>query len=161
MLVPGVAEGRLQAPIAALLDALRGLDDGRIAPLLRPNRASGRPRLGAIAEGVRGSAAFTVRRLIETGLRPQEARELVAKELASAGIEATRGRFPKLTERTIRGWVQAIDADVGRTGEGAQTYDGFCESIPRLEERFTVADARKGYLLMMVDAAKTLRAADT
>jgi hypothetical protein len=118
-----VISSSLHAPLVALFDALMNLDDGVVAPILRPVPHGGRSRASAVSGSIKGVAAFTVDRLCATGLPAASARKLVAQTLRAAGLVAERGRYPAITERTIRGWRENVAADVGRKGEAAQTFD--------------------------------------
>jgi hypothetical protein len=118
-----VISSSLHAPLTVLFDALMSLDDGKIAPLLKPARTTGRAPASAIRQSLIGAAAFTVTRLTETGMHAPAAHKAVAKTLKSAGIKPARGRNATITARTIRGWCEEVSADFGRRGEAAQTYD--------------------------------------
>jgi hypothetical protein len=120
---PVLDEG-LHASLATLLDGLLGLDDGAVAPLLKPIPHIGRPRASALRESFIGGAAFAVDRLCGAGLPAPEAREFVASVLRAEGITAARGRFPEVTEDTVRGWCDNVAVDVELKGEAAQTFSG-------------------------------------
>jgi hypothetical protein len=117
-----VISSRLHAPLAVLFDALMSLDDGKVLPLLKPTNKNGRTRASALRGSLIGAAAFTVRRLTETGMLAPTAHEAVAHKLKGIGVTPARGRG-RLTARTVRGWCQEVRTDIGRHGESAQTYD--------------------------------------
>ena len=78
----------LHAPLGVLLDALMSLDDGRVLPLLKPANKTGRPRASAFRKSLIGSAAFTVKRLTESGMQAPAARNAVAHS-KSCGRQAS------------------------------------------------------------------------
>jgi hypothetical protein len=119
----------LYAPLSALFNALMSLDDGEVQPILRKAKRKGRGRASAGRESFKGIIAATVHGLSEDGVLLAEAFELVASHLNKEGILAERGRFPKITARTVRGWYEGVAADVGRHVEAAQTFDLLLKEI--------------------------------
>ena len=113
----------LHTPLIVLFNALMSLDDGRVLPVLKPAKKTGRPRASAFRKSSIGAAAFTVKRLTETGMQAPAARSAVARTLRAVGVKPARGRAGAITERTVLGWCEEVSADVGRRGEAAQTYD--------------------------------------
>jgi hypothetical protein len=158
--VPDVAEKSLQAPLAALLSALMNLDNGARPAMLKPKSSPGRARASALADGAIGSAVFTVNRLRRTGLSAPEAHREVAAIVRETGVTASRGRDRAVTERTVRGWCEAADADIGRHGEVAQTRDGLEACIPALEEHTSPEVARRLYKIGLLDTLRRVRAQD-
>jgi hypothetical protein len=155
---PVIAEG-LNAPLGSLLSALLSLDDGTVTPLLKPVRASGRSRGSAIRDSLKGAAAFTVMRLRAAGKTAPDACQDVASVFNDAGVKAARGRFPKITNRTVRGWCEEISADIVRNGDAAQTFDGLMvEDNPAAGA--DPADLRRYYLAKLEHLIAALRGAD-
>jgi hypothetical protein len=111
----------LHAPLGVLLDALMSLDDGRVLPVLKPAKKTGRSRASALRMSLIGGAAFTVKRLTETGMQAPAARKAVADTLRAVGVKPARGGV--ITAQTVRGWCAEVSADVGRRSEAAKTYD--------------------------------------
>jgi hypothetical protein len=146
--IPSIGDQRLTAPLLALFDGLLNLDDGHTQPILKAARKSGRARAGALRESHKGAVAFTVTRLQGAGMSREEALEAVAKTLNRVGVVASRGRYPSLTARTIRGWCELIAQDVGYRGEAAQTCRQLDEQIP---EGLAGQQAYDAYLTMLAD----------
>src|SRR5262249_16301777 len=118
---PVLDEG-LNAPLAALFNALLSLDDGTLLPILKPVPVRGRSRASGIRDNLKGAAAFTVARLRGTGQSASDARAEVARVFRDAGVTSARGRYPAITRRTVRGWCEEVAVDIGRGGEAAQTF---------------------------------------
>src|SRR5262249_39104341 len=117
---PVLDEG-LNAPLAALFNALLSLDDGSVLPILKSVPVRGRSRGSAFRDSLKGAAAFTVTRLRATGLSVPDARGDVARVFRDARVTTGRGRYPAITSRTVRGWCEEVTTDIGRCGEAAQT----------------------------------------
>ena len=118
-----VISSRLHVPLGVLFDALMNLDDGKVLPLLKPAKKTGRARASAMRGSLVGGAAFTVKRLADTGMHIRDAEKTVARVLNNLGVKSARGRTRTITGRTIRGWCEEVSADLGRDGEAAQTFD--------------------------------------
>jgi hypothetical protein len=82
---PLIVRDGVHAPLARLYSDLMSLDDGMVSAMIAPIKKRGRARASAAYDALKGIAAFTVRRLTATGIRPLEARKLVASELAKRG----------------------------------------------------------------------------
>jgi hypothetical protein len=147
---PTSAAKALVAPLAALFDALMNLDDLRTQPMLHAAHKSGRARAGAIRESHKGAAAFTVSRLRVAGMSRDEALGAVAKALRRVGFVPSRGRNPRFTARTIRGWCEKVAEDVGCRGEAAQTCRLLDERV-RMPEGLTGQQAHDYYLTKLTD----------
>jgi hypothetical protein len=128
---PHFASGGLCIPLGALEDALMSLDDGLVVPLLKPAKPPrrGRVRASAFRACDKGTAAFTVTKLVATGVPKDVALEKVAQVFRKAGVTTNHGPMPtmaterEITARTIRGWCEKVNADVRRRGQAAQTFD--------------------------------------
>ena len=118
-----VISSSLHRPFGVLHDALMSLDDGKVLPLLKPMKKSGRARASAMRESLIGATVFTVNRLMDTGMHAPVARKTVASTLKALNIKPARGRIAAITARTVREWCERVAADVKRHGEAAQTYD--------------------------------------
>jgi hypothetical protein len=117
-----VISSRLHAPLGVLYDALMNLDDGKVLPLLKPAKRTGRTRASALRASLIGAAVFTVKRLTETRMEARNAHKAVANTLKGLGVKPARGSAGTITARTIRGWCEEVSADVGQHGEAAQAY---------------------------------------
>jgi hypothetical protein len=109
-------------PIVALLNALTSLDEGTVLPMLDPKEAGpGRRPASAARNCAKGMAVATVARLQEAGMETGAYRR-VAKICREAGFTPGRGRNPHVTERTLIGWKEEIEADTGRRSDAAMTF---------------------------------------
>lgn len=118
---------RHQQSINSLISALMSLDDGGVLPLLKPAHRSGRSRNSIAKESHIGLAAAIVKRLCESGLAFDKAYAKVALVCRKAGMKAGRkgapGQTGEVTARTVRGWCEGIEADVGRHSRAAKIFD--------------------------------------
>ena len=117
----GVAE-HLNVPILKLLDALAALEENNVLPILKPVKRRGRAVASHAYRSLKGHVAGTVMRLIKLELDPEQARELVAKELIKLGVRPERGKGD-ITANTVRHWCDEVASDVGRRGAAAIMYD--------------------------------------
>lgn len=111
-----------QVPLGHLLAALQSLDDGTVAPLLRPEKHSGRTPEGLAHDTLMAVTVYFVGLIAEAAqARPDDgqapierARMLIARELAKADVRPARGnRAAGITARTVRGWCETLAEDVG------------------------------------------------
>ena len=101
-------------PMLHLQDALRMLDEGTVASMLRPVSRRG-PRRSSDAYGaLRGKSAGTVAWLVETGIPVAYGR--VADVLVELGVPPERGKA--ITPTTVRHWYEKV-----RSGPAAIVYD--------------------------------------
>jgi hypothetical protein len=114
--------GSLQLPIIHLMDALVGLDNNLVLPIVKPIRRRGRSRSSHAYAALKGHAAGTVRHLKEAGFSVKEAHRAVAKRLNKLGVRPERGSGP-ITEHTVRNWCDDVSSDVGRHGTAARMHD--------------------------------------
>jgi len=132
----------LEAPILELLNALASLEDNAVLPILRRIPRSGRSRSSQAHLALKGLAAATVQRLMDTGLDQSEARERVAKLLQRLDVKADRGSG-NVTAGTVRNWCNECSSDVGRRGAAAIMYDRTLAEPERQRFRaLSRADAR-------------------
>jgi hypothetical protein len=105
-----------QQSINSLISALMSLDDGEVLPLLKPARHPGRPRNSVAKEHAKAKVVWVVKRLCETGMDTNEAYKRVALVCRRAGMNpgrrGARNQKDETTARTVRGWHEAISADV-------------------------------------------------
>jgi hypothetical protein len=112
----------LHVPILRLQDALVGLDNNSVAPLLKPVPQSGRTVSSSARSALKGAAAAAVKRLQMAGMDRSEAYERVARELKKSGIKPERGS-KGVSANTVRHWCEAVAEDVSRTTAAAFLYD--------------------------------------
>jgi len=114
------AEG-LHVPIIKLQQALLALNDNNVLPMLKPVKRAGRVKSSDEREALKGWAAGTVQRLLQSGLKPAEAHRLVAKELRRLSVRSER-RTGDISDTTIRHWCDDVAADVGQHGIASTLY---------------------------------------
>jgi hypothetical protein len=132
----------LQVPVLHLQQALALLQENVVLPILKPTRKSGSAVSSYVRTAVKGCAAGTVQRLLETGMSPGEAHQAVSKVLTDVGIRPERSGG-KTTRTTVRHWCDEVASDVGRQGMAAVKYDTM----------FTRSEREK-FLLLPNDSAK-------
>jgi hypothetical protein len=108
---PVLAEG-LHASLLNLLDAVRALDDGNVAPLLRPSPPRGRAPDSRYREALLTAVILAVGMLRAGGMQLNAAYQLVADHLDRLGVKPSRGSG-HITARTVRGWCAKAAEDVG------------------------------------------------
>jgi len=115
-------EETLHVPIVRLQDALVGLEQNRIEPILKPVRRRGRARSGHAYDSIRGNAVATVQRLQQAGLALNDALQAVARQLSHLGVRPERGSGT-VTATTVRNWCDEVSSDVSRQTTAALMYD--------------------------------------
>jgi hypothetical protein len=153
-----VISSRLHAPLGALFDALMTLDDGKVLPLLKPEKKSGRARASALRGSLIGAVAFTVKRLTETGMHVPAAHQAVANALKRQGVKPARGRAAAMSTRTIRTWCEQVARDFGRHGEAPQTYDRLINDPSGNVSDQPPKQAQSVLLDRLADVARAIRA---
>jgi hypothetical protein len=103
----------LALPFRRVSDAMR-----HGAPVVKQRRRRGSQQLLDEQAILRGYAAATVDRLIAAGMPLEEALREVAKKLR--GVRSRRG---PVTRQTIRGWREAVQADVGHHSVAGWVYN--------------------------------------
>jgi hypothetical protein len=127
MLFKGPLGEGLHVPILNLHASLQALDHNLVEPILRPIPCSGRAPSSDARAALRGCAAGTVQRLLQTGLKSQDANLAVANKLCQLGIRPERGSG-EITDRTVRTWCEEVASDVGRHGTAAEVYESMFTS---------------------------------
>jgi hypothetical protein len=112
----------LHVPLANLMNAMMSLDDGAVAPMLKPIRHRGQARASAFRESMIGAAAFAAKSLIDAGHSKSEAYSFVARTLDAVSMKASRGRFPSITASTVHKWHDNVAADIDYKGEAAKSF---------------------------------------
>jgi uncharacterized protein YoaH (UPF0181 family) len=103
----------LALPFRRISDALR-----HGAPVVKQRRRpSGGQKLLDEHAILHGYAVATVDRLIATGMSPEAALKEVAAKLR--GVQSRRGQ---ITRRTVRGWREAVQADIGHHSVAAWVH---------------------------------------
>jgi hypothetical protein len=131
----------LHLPALKLMDALAALDQNNVLPILKPVKRRGRAPSSHASASLQGNTAGTVTRLRASGLNPEEAYKLVAKELIKLGARSGRG-MGKITADTVRHWCDGVASDVSRLGTAAMMYDSM----------FTIEENRKFQALSPAEA---------
>ena len=127
VLFEGPRSQSLQVPILCLQDALACLEKGLVLPMVKPAPRCGRAPSSDARAALRGCAAGTVQRLLQTGLKSQDANLAVANKLSQLGIRPERGSG-EITDRTVRTWCEEVASDVGRHGTAAEVYESMFTS---------------------------------
>jgi hypothetical protein len=127
MLFKGPLGEGLHVPILNLHASLQALDHGLVEPIFRPIPCSGRAPSSDARAALRGCAASTVQRLLQTGLKSRDANLTVANKLSQLGIRPERGSG-EITDRTVRTWCEEVASDVGRHGTAAKVYESMFTS---------------------------------
>jgi hypothetical protein len=122
VLFEGPRAESLQVPILCLQDALASLEKGLVPPIVKRAPRCGRAPSSEVRAHLRGHAAGTAQRLMETGLNRQDAFRAVAKRLSELEVRTERGAG-KVTADTVRHWYDEVRADVGRHGTEARMFD--------------------------------------
>jgi hypothetical protein len=130
----------LQVPILRLQDALAGLENNLVSPIVKPIGRRGRAPSSNAHAALRGFAAGTVKRLVDIGLTHPSARREVAKRLCQLGVRPERGAG-SVTADTVESWCDDVSSDVGRHGTAAQMYDSM---FARLEEQQRLSTMPRG-----------------
>jgi hypothetical protein len=142
----------LHVPVLVLHEALLGLDDNIVRPLLKPVKKDGRSRSGMAREALKGHAAGTVQRLFQAGMSTSDAHRLVAKELTKLGVKPERGSGV-LTATTVRHWCDEVAGDVSRVEGAAHIYDRvFTEDEVKRFKALPSDQARKALALASLAA---------
>jgi hypothetical protein len=116
-------EEALHVPITRLQDALVGLEQNRIEPILKPVRRCGRAPSSQSYDGLKGHAAATVQLLLlQAGLARDDAHRAVATQLKQIGVRPGRGAGTA-TATTVRNWCDEAANDFERLGMVAMMYD--------------------------------------
>jgi hypothetical protein len=112
----------LHVPALVLHEALFGLEDNIVKPMLRPVKKRGRSRSSMAREALKGHVAATVQRLLQAGISTPNAQRLVAKELLALKLKLERGSGD-VTATTVRHWCDEVAEDVSRSRVAAAVYD--------------------------------------
>jgi len=147
----------LQVPILQLQDALVGLNQNLVSPIVEPNPRHGRAPSSQTHATLKGLAAGTVKRLVEMGLSSRDAQHAVANRLDKLGIRPERGSG-KVTSATVRNWCHEVSTDVGRHGTSAQMHDSMFER-PEEQQRFSempIEEAKRNALNTLAGWVKSV-----
>jgi hypothetical protein len=104
---------RLHVPLMNLSNALLGLNNNNVQPILQRSapRRGGRAQDSPDRQALIGIAVGAVERLLWTGMDHGEADKAVAAELAKLGVKPNRGGNP-ITARTVREWRNRVGTDL-------------------------------------------------
>src|SRR3984893_392654 len=130
-------ETQHQRSLNELVSALKSLDDGGVVPLLRPVKIGHRAINSLALEGAKATAVFIAMRLIDMGLVPDVAYGKVATVCRKAGIRPGRSgaahQRPEVTARTVCGWREAIDADIGKSSRAGRQFSKLSAALPHFK----------------------------
>jgi hypothetical protein len=133
----------LHVPALVLQEALFGLEDNIVKPMLKPIKKRGRSRSSMAREALKGHVAGTVQRLLQAGTSTPNAQRLVAKELVALKLKSERGSGD-VTATTVRHWCDEVAEDLSRSGGAAVVYDRmFAEDEVRRFEALPSDQARR------------------
>jgi len=130
----------LHLPLLKLQNALVGLENNQVEPIIRPVPRKGRSSSSDARAALKGHAAGTVERLRKAGIPRAEALNRVAKTLAKLGVTPERGSG-HVTATTIRHWCGTVAEDVARSGTAATVFDSMFTT--QEEARFAKLPSRQ------------------
>ena len=131
----------LDVPILHLTDALLGLNDNLVSPILQPipKPKGGRSKSSDVHNALKGLVAATVIFLCENGFRAPDAHKLVVQWLNKLGVRSERGSGD-ITPGTVRYWC----AEVSKLGEtSTATAAIMCKQMLAESERKRLDAAAK------------------
>ena len=100
-------EEGLDVPILHLNDALVGLNDNLVLPILQPIPKKGRSESSEVHNALKGLVAATVIYLCENGFRKPDAHKTVAQWLNKLEVRSERGSGD-ITAKTVRYWCAEV-----------------------------------------------------
>ena len=106
-------EERLDVPILHLNDALGGLDNNLVSPILQPIPRQGRSKSSDVHNALKGLVAATVTYLCENRFPTADAHKLVAQWLNKLDVSSERGSGD-ITSNTVRNWCAEVSS-LGKT----------------------------------------------
>jgi hypothetical protein len=118
----------LHMPILDLQQALAALENNNVSPMFKPVKRPGRPRSSDAREALKGCVAGIVQLLLQAGMMPADAQQLVAEELKKLDIHPDSGAGDA-TVTTVRHWCDIVAADVGRHGTAMTVYETMLTAI--------------------------------
>jgi hypothetical protein len=136
----------LHTPILNLQTALAALEENNVLPIVKPVARHGRAPSSHVHATLKGHAAGTVRRLVETGLGRREAHQTVAKLLQHLSIRPERGSG-SVTATTVRNWQDEVSSDVGRRGTAAMMHDSMFTLLEQQSFSAMAQDQARRYAL--------------
>ena len=144
----------LEVPSLRLQDALAGLYENNVAPMLKPVSRRGRSVSSDLRAALVGRVAATIKRLQEAGFEREDAYRRVAKQLTNMGVKSERGPG-HITGRTIRLWYEKVEEDVERTGTAAI----ICDLMFTVEdnERFAALSREQALVFSLKSLAEFVR----
>jgi hypothetical protein len=107
-------EEELDVPILHLNDALGGLDDNLVSPILQPIPKKGRSESSDVHNALKGLVAATVTYLCENRFRTPDAHKVLAQWVNKLGVRSERGSGD-ITPKTVRYWCAEV-SKLGETG---------------------------------------------
>jgi hypothetical protein len=149
-------EEGLDVPILHLNDALGGLDDNLVLPILQPipKLKGGRSESSDAHKALKGLVAATVTYLCENGFRTPDAHKALAQWLNKLGVRSERGSGD-ITPTTVRNWCAEVSS-LESTATAAIMYnkmlaDSERERLAAAAEKATPESAARNRLILWVD----------
>jgi hypothetical protein len=100
-------EEELDVPILHLTDALVGLNDNLVSPILQTIPKKGRSKSSDAHNALKGLVAATVTYLCENGFRAENAHNALAQWLNKLGVRSERGSGD-ITPTTVFNWCNEV-----------------------------------------------------
>jgi hypothetical protein len=132
-------EERLDVPILHLIDALAGLNDNLVLPILQSIPKEGRSKSSGVHNALKGLVAATVTYLCENRFRTADAHKALAQWLNTLGVRSERGSGD-ITPNTVRNWCAEVSS-LGKTSTATAAI--MCNKMLAESERKRLATAAK------------------
>jgi hypothetical protein len=132
-------EEELDVPILHLNDALGGLDDNLVLPILQTIPRKGRSRSSDVHNALKGLVAATVTYLCENRFPTADAHKALAQWLNKLGVRSERGSGD-ITPNTVRNWCAEVSS-LGKTSTATAAI--MCDEMLAESEQKRLAAAAK------------------
>jgi hypothetical protein len=133
-------EEGLDVPVLHLIDALAGLNDNSVSPILQTIPKKGRSKSSDIHNALKGLVAATVTYLCENRFPTADAHKAIAQWLNKLGVRSERGSGD-ITSDTVRNWCAEVSS-LGKTSTATAAM--MCnEMLAESERKRLAASAKK------------------
>jgi hypothetical protein len=132
-------EEGLDIPILHLNDALGGLDNNLVSPILQAFPKIGRSKSSDAHNALKGLVAATATYLCENDFSTEDSRKLLAQWLNKLGVRSERGSGD-ITPRTVRNWCAEVSS-LGKTSTATAAI--MCNKMLAESERKRLAETAK------------------
>lgn len=147
-------EEGLDVPILHLTDALGGLDDNLVSPILQAVPKEGRSKSSDVHNALKGLVAATVTYLCENGFRKPDAHKALAQWLNKIGVRSERGSGD-ITANTVRNWCAEVSSLTGAATAAIMRDEMLAESewkrLAATAKKVTPEYAARNRLISWVD----------